>query len=113
MQILIAIVVMSVIGAVAVVLAATAALIRVAPLLITALVVVGAVRWSERRPPRPGPRPPAPPRAPGVSAPVAQPARSWRPGGWVLVPVWVDSRGQAHRHPVIDAEVRSTEEHHG
>jgi len=113
MQILIAVVVMGLIGAVAVVLTATAALVRVAPLLITVVVVVGAVRWWERRPPRPGPRAPAPPRPPAVSAPVAQPASSWRPGGWVLVPVWVDSRGRAHRHPVIDAEVISTEGHHG
>jgi len=27
--------------------------------------------------------------------------------------VWVDSRGRAHRQPVIDAEVISTEGHHG
>src|ERR1700677_3033989 len=101
MQILIAFVVMGLIGAVAVVLAATAALIRVAPLLIAVVVMVGAVRcWERRRLAVPAPAPPA---APFLS----------RPSGWVFVPVWIDPAGRAHRRPVIDAEVISVEEHHG
>jgi hypothetical protein len=115
MQILIAFVVMGLIGAVAVVLAATAALIRVAPLLIAVVVMVGAVRcWERRRLARRGPRAPAPPRPPAVPAPAPPAARFLsRPSGWVLVPVWIDPAGRAHRRPVIDAEVISVEEHHG
>lgn len=114
MQILIAFVVMGLIGLVAVVLAAAAALIKFAPLLVGVLVVIGAVRWWERRGHSPVAPPPAPahPQTLPRPAPPAPPMPP-RPTGWVMVPVWMDPSGRPHRHPVIDAEVISEDQHHG
>jgi hypothetical protein len=110
MQIVIALIVMGVIGAVATILVATAALIQLAPLLIGALVVVGAVRRLQRGRARPLPAPPSVLR-PGRprSAPMLP-----CPDGWVLVAVWgcPECRVQ-HRPPVVDADVISVEDHRG
>lgn len=114
MQILIAFVVMGLIGLVAVVLAAGAALIKFMPLLVVVLVVIGAVRFWERRGDNPVAPPPAPPRPPAISRPAPPaPLIPPRPTGWVMVPVWMDPSGRPHRHPVIDAEVISEDQHHG
>jgi hypothetical protein len=111
MQILIALIVMGVIGTVATILVATAALIQLAPLLIVALAVVGAVRTLQRRHHRPLPAPPSAvrPGRPRPTPPTLPP-----PDGWVLVAVWgrPEDRVQ-HRPPVVDADVISVEEHHG
>ena len=88
MQILIAFVVMGLIGVMAVVLVAAAALIKFLPLLIVVLMVVGAVRWWERR--RTRPLPATPPRPPAISRPTPLPQLMLpRPDGWVVVPVWL------------------------
>jgi hypothetical protein len=114
MQILIAFVIMGLIGTLAVALIAAATLIRLLPVLIVVLVVVGAVRWWERRGDRQAPCRPAPPRP--ITAPRSAPP-PWptmpRPDAWVLVPVWMAPRGRGPHHPVIDAEVISVDEHHG
>jgi hypothetical protein len=113
MQILIALIVMGVIATVATILVATAALIQLAPLLIAALAVVGALRTLQRRHHRQFPAPPgvlrrALPRPLTPTLP-ALPC----PDGWVLVAVWGRPEHCVHRPPVVDAEVISVEEHHG
>lgn len=114
MRILIAVLCMAMIGTVAVVLAAVQALITLAPLLIAALIVVGAVRFWERRGRAPVSAQPAPTHPAAIPRPLpAAPRVLPRPGGWVLVPVWMDSNGRPQRHPVIDAEVISEADHHG
>jgi hypothetical protein len=111
MQILIALVVMSVIGTVATLLIATAALIQLAPLLIAALVVAGAVRRLQRRRGRPLPAPPSVLRR---ARPRSSPPTLPCPDGWLLIGVWErpENRGP-HRPPVVDAEIISVEDHRG
>jgi hypothetical protein len=108
MQVLIALVMMGLIGVLAVVLTAAAALIQFLPLLAVVLTVLGALRWGERRSHRRRARPPASRRPAPPPPPIPQ-----RLGRWVMVPVWVDPGGRAHHRPVIDAEVISAEDHDG
>jgi hypothetical protein len=75
MQVLIGFVIMGLIGVLAVVLTAAAALIQFLPLLAVALAVLGALRWWERGshhrrarfPAVPRPAPPSPPIPPRLS----------------------------------------------
>jgi hypothetical protein len=109
MQILIALVVMGVIGTVATLLVATAALIQLAPLLIVALVVVGAVRSLQRGRAR---RLPAPPSVLRPGRPRSSPPSLPCPDGWVLVAVWGRPEYRAqHRPPVVHADIISVEDH--
>lgn len=106
MQVLIAFIIMGLIGVFAVVLTVAAALIKLLPFLAVTLVLLGALRWWERR------RRPA--RQP-VSARLAPPPPPIPPrlAGWMTVPVWVKPGGRPNRRPAIDVEVISVEEHDG
>jgi hypothetical protein len=115
MRILVGFVFMGMIALVAVVLAAVQLLIKLLPLLVIALLAVGAVRlWEHRR--APGVGRPAAPQPPVIRRPAPQspPLRPRRAGRWVMVPVWMDAGGPRQRHPVIDAEVIGEDgEHRG
>jgi uncharacterized membrane protein YfcA len=108
MRTLIAFVCVGMMAAVAGVLVVVQELLRLLPLILTVLVVVYLKRrWDNRRAARPAPpqrqtrayvtgtRSPGPPPIPG------------RPGGWVMVPVWMPPAPQPAPRPVIDAEVIS------
>lgn len=119
MRLLIAVVGMAVIGALAVVLVAVAAVIRLLPLIVAALLVLAAVRWSERRRRVPVAAPPPAPPGPSAfgGAPTARTIPQ-HPSGWVMVPVWMvpaeaHAQGRRRRHPVIDAEVISEDDQDG
>ena len=101
MRILSAFLCMGMICAVAVVVVAVQAVIRLLPLIIAAVLVLGAVRWWQQR------RAPAMPEL----VPPAQ-AIPQHPVGWVMVPVWRAPGGQPQAHPVIDGEVISEDGDH-
>jgi hypothetical protein len=112
MQNLIAFVVMGLIAAVATLLVAISALIKLAPLLIAVGIVVGALRWLRRRRSRPAPLPPGTMPV-GSLRPVAPVLLPPRPDGWVLMPMWWHPEHRVHRSTVLDAEIISVDEHRG
>jgi hypothetical protein len=118
MRILFAFLVMGMVATFVVVLVAVQTLISLLPLLIAALLVVGAVRFWEKGRGVPVPAPPAPSRQPARTRPAAQ-ARAIppQPVAWLMVPVWPDWTipGPTQQPPpvVVDAEVIDEAEHRG